>query len=79
MTRRASPAPETFVKSQERERKRVNLFHLARHLSLFVTDMASSKVYLFDEIAKHNKSKDCWLIISGKVYDVTSERCNERF
>ncbi|KAB5531531.1 hypothetical protein DKX38_018201 [Salix brachista] len=47
--------------------------------------MASSKVYLFDEIAKHNKSKDCWLIISGKtgnlslawktgvmVYDVTS-------
>ncbi|KAJ6760390.1 CYTOCHROME B5 [Salix purpurea] len=34
--------------------------------------MASSKVYLFDEIAKHNKTKDCWLIISGKVYDVTS-------
>ncbi|XP_061957385.1 cytochrome b5-like [Populus nigra] len=34
--------------------------------------MASSKVYLFDEISKHNKTKDCWLIISGKVYDVTS-------
>uniref|UniRef100_A0A6N2LL81 Cytochrome b5 heme-binding domain-containing protein n=1 Tax=Salix viminalis TaxID=40686 RepID=A0A6N2LL81_SALVM len=29
--------------------------------------MASSKVYLFDEIAKHNKTKDCWLIISGKI------------
>ncbi|KAB5524063.1 hypothetical protein DKX38_021812 [Salix brachista] len=41
-------------------------------LILFVKDMASSKVYLFDEIAKHNKTKDCWLIISGKVYDVTS-------
>nr|XP_034925437.1 cytochrome b5-like isoform X1 [Populus alba] len=40
--------------------------------SLFVKDMASSKVYLFDEIAKHNKTNDCWLIISGKVYDVTS-------
>ncbi|CAK7324248.1 unnamed protein product [Dovyalis caffra] len=34
--------------------------------------MAPSKVYLFDEIAKHNKTKDCWLVISGKVYDVTS-------
>ncbi|KAF2299380.1 hypothetical protein P3X46_017352 [Hevea brasiliensis] len=34
--------------------------------------MASdSKIHKFDEVAKHNKAKDCWLIISGKVYDVT--------
>ncbi|CAJ2667383.1 cytochrome b5 isoform a-like protein [Trifolium pratense] len=34
--------------------------------------MASDpKLHTFDEVSKHNKTKDCWLILSGKVYDVT--------
>ncbi|KAJ8769725.1 hypothetical protein K2173_005931 [Erythroxylum novogranatense] len=34
--------------------------------------MASeTKAFNFGEVAVHNKTKDCWLIISGKVYDVT--------
>ncbi|KAF8379951.1 hypothetical protein HHK36_027417 [Tetracentron sinense] len=34
--------------------------------------MASDpKIHSFEEVEKHNQTKDCWLIISGKVYDVT--------
>ena len=29
------------------------------------------KLYTWDEIVKHDKVNDCWLVIHGKVYDVT--------
>ncbi|WOG85943.1 hypothetical protein DCAR_0105136 [Daucus carota subsp. sativus] len=30
-----------------------------------------SKVFTLSQVSKHNNPKDCWLIIEGKVYDVT--------
>ncbi|KAK3021651.1 hypothetical protein RJ639_046375 [Escallonia herrerae] len=32
---------------------------------------ADGKVYTLAEVSEHSDSKDCWLVISGKVYDVT--------
>lgn len=32
---------------------------------------SDGKVFAFEEVAKHSGKDDCWLIISGKVYDVT--------
>ncbi|KAK4415797.1 cytochrome [Sesamum alatum] len=31
----------------------------------------AGKVHAFEEVVKHDQKGDCWLIISGKVYDVT--------
>ena len=37
-----------------------------------VQGQSSSKSYSTTEVAKHDSSKDCWLIISNNVYDVSS-------
>ncbi|KAL1313338.1 hypothetical protein HN51_039894 [Arachis hypogaea] len=31
-----------------------------------------AKTYTFEEVGTHNHKEDCWIIIHGKVYDVTS-------
>ncbi|KAK4440466.1 cytochrome [Sesamum alatum] len=30
-----------------------------------------AKVFTLAEVSEHNTNKDCWLVIAGKVYDVT--------
>eukprot|EP00249_Psilotum_nudum_P004012 c17533_g1_i1 orf=173-580(+) len=31
----------------------------------------ATKILSFAEVSDHNNSKDCWLVIGGKVFDVT--------
>lgn len=31
-----------------------------------------TKAFTLGEVAKHNHEKDCWLVIHGRVYDVTN-------
>ncbi|KAH0726610.1 hypothetical protein KY284_002475 [Solanum tuberosum] len=31
-----------------------------------------TKLHAFNDLLEHNNKDDCWLLISGKVYDVTS-------
>lgn len=33
---------------------------------------AEEKVYTMAEVAQHDSQEDCWLVIEGKVYDVSS-------
>ncbi|XVE77317.1 hypothetical protein DITRI_Ditri13aG0052700 [Diplodiscus trichospermus] len=33
---------------------------------------SGQKVFVFEDVAKHTERNGCWLLISGKVYDVTA-------
>ncbi|XP_019166308.1 PREDICTED: cytochrome b5-like [Ipomoea nil] len=33
--------------------------------------MGAKRVFTLAEVSEHNHNKDCWLVIGGKVYDVT--------
>jgi cytochrome b involved in lipid metabolism len=42
-----------------------------RSLATRTMSASSLKEYTKEEVAKHKTLRDCWLIISGRIYDVT--------
>lgn len=34
-------------------------------------DMRLLRAFALEDVAKHNTPEDCWMVINGKVYDVT--------
>jgi cytochrome b involved in lipid metabolism len=36
------------------------------------TDVAAETTYALDEIARHNSAGNCWMVIDGQVYDLSS-------
>lgn len=40
--------------------------------SRLTPDDANLKAFSLEEVAKHNGPADCWVIVRGRVYDVTA-------
>lgn len=39
---------------------------------LHITHPSMSKTFSLQEISSHNTEKDCWVVVDGNIYDVTS-------
>ncbi|ODN81596.1 hypothetical protein L202_02008 [Cryptococcus amylolentus CBS 6039] len=44
---------------------------LVRAPGTTIEQPSGQKLISFEEVQKHNKADDCWVIINGKIYDVT--------
>lgn len=45
---------------------------LATILTMISLNTFGAKTYTMSEVSKHSTKESCWIVIEGKVYDVTS-------
>jgi cytochrome b involved in lipid metabolism len=60
-----------FGINKKPEKKQNNLFKASDKASVF-PNQREKKGYSREEIKKHNKIDDLWIIVDGKVYEVTN-------
>ena len=53
-----------YLKTSMQTQKRKNVSNKSQHITM-------SKEYSYSEIGQHNQESDLWMVIEGKVYDVT--------
>ncbi len=41
------------------------------HRDLDILNMTQSKLLSVEEISRHNKDTDCWIVVDGQVWDIT--------
>jgi predicted heme/steroid binding protein len=71
-------APANSVDEETGEISELNDSEVLDSESASITDNSESEdlnvaegYYTMEEVAKHDNKDDCWLVINGKVYDVT--------
>ena len=61
-----------FRNSRVKDRKRILSRFNSYHYSITTTTMASNSKISVAELDKHAKPDDCWIVVNGKVYDLTT-------
>jgi len=49
----------------------IMIFMINLNIKILVSYLMEGKAFTVEEVAKHNKKKDCWVIVHSKVYDVS--------
>jgi len=64
--------PDVLVAQGQDEVEISSLSNIAQAASTDSSSSSSGKILTIQEVASHNNANDCWMIISGKIYDFTS-------